>query len=199
MTPRCDRVRRAYRSETGRAVDGSGDRRLVAFRARGQGQSQAARTAGGERAGAGVCARARDCRHCQGDREDPSRSFHAIPAARRPGRRLLLVGCGRRAGRERPFARVLAVNSEQAPVDSTATAACPGGATLSRDAGSREVRLPTRADRCIAGWIQQAGARGENAGGSPFHHSGRDGARVWSCAVGGSQPTFAAPNQRDWK
>src|ERR1700694_253092 len=54
------------------------------------------------------------------------------------------------------------------PVDSTAAAACPGGATLWRDAGSREVVLPTRADRCLAGWIQQPGARGENAGGSPL-------------------------------
>jgi hypothetical protein len=105
-------------------------------------------------------------------RSQADESLHAVGAARRPGRRLLLVGSAAVLGASGRLQAAWRSTLSKRAGRLDATAAWPGGATLWRDAGSREVRLPTRADRCIAGWIHQSGARGENAGGSPIHHSG---------------------------
>jgi hypothetical protein len=91
-------------------------------------------------------ARASGRKHARGARAFPRKRhacFHAIPAAWRPGRTLLLCRMRRpRSGRERPFAGGWRSTLSERPVDSPATVAWPRGATLRLNARSRVVGCP---------------------------------------------------------
>ena len=64
-----------------------------------------------------------------------------------------------------------AVESEQRPAVSTATAACPGGATLWLNARPHAIRLAACGDCCTAARIQRCHVRDETAVGSPKRQS----------------------------